>query len=419
MMSHDVLIIGGGIIGLCTARELAGRGWKVTLVDRRERGGNHCAIVSAGMVTPSHFVPLAAPGMIRMGLKWMWNPESPFWVKPRLSWDLLTWGWFFNLAATRSQVERMSPLLRDLHLESRAWFEQFAETSGRDFGFRKCGILMMCRTKRVFAEEGHAAVRARELGIPAEVLDPAQTAARDPSVTMTIAGSVSYPLDCMLDPQKFSDAIEADVAVRGVEWIGGCEVRQVNARGRRIVSVTTSVGELAADEYVICGGAWSSALVKPLGLRVPLQAGKGYSLTLANPRQLPAIGSIFVEDRVAVTPLPGGRLRFGGTMEIGGLDTSIDSRRVRGIIKSVPRYFPQFRESDFNGLVAWSGLRPCSADGLPYLGRFTAFDNLSCATGHGMLGLSLAPITAQLMAEVLAGERPSIDIGALAPDRYG
>jgi len=149
-----------------------------------------------------------------------------------------------------------------------------------------------------------------------------------------------------------------------------------------------------------------------------MQPGKGYSLTLRQPRRLPQLCAILTEARVAVTPM-GGALRFGGTMELDGLNERINPVRVQGIIKSVPRYYPEFGPADFAGVTPWCGLRPCSPDGLPYVGRSARYANLAVATGHAMMGLSLGPITGKLMAQVLSGEPPSIHIDALAPDRYG
>jgi D-amino-acid dehydrogenase len=169
---------------------------------------------------------------------------------------------------------------------------------------------------------------------------------------------------------------------------------------------------------VLCGGSWSPTVARDLGLSLPMQAGKGYSLTVTQPRQLPAICSIFTEARIAVTPMAG-TLRFGGTMEIAGLNEDINPVRVRGIIKAVPKYYPEFRSEDFQGISPWRGLRPVSPDGMPYLGRTRRHRNLVIATGHAMMGLSLAPITGLLTSEILSGEKPSIDIGLLDPDRFG
>ena len=169
---------------------------------------------------------------------------------------------------------------------------------------------------------------------------------------------------------------------------------------------------------MLCGGAWSSEMARRLRLSIPMQAGKGYSLTLAHPRQLPRLCSILTEARVAVTPM-GESLRIGGTMELSGIDLRIDPRRVRGIVRSIPAYFPEFHEHDFDGITPWSGLRPCSPDGLPYIGRAKRWQNLIVATGHAMMGLSLGPVTGELVADLIAGRAPSLTIDALSPDRFG
>jgi D-amino-acid dehydrogenase len=181
--------------------------------------------------------------------------------------------------------------------------------------------------------------------------------------------------------------------------------------GQRIES------DIKADEYVICGGAWSSSIARDLQLHLPMQAGKGYSLTLPNPKRKPEHAMILSEARVAVTPMEGA-LRFGGTMEITGNDLSVNPARVRGIVNAIPKYLPQFNADDFRDVKPWAGLRPCSPDGLPYIGRFARYSNLSVATGHAMMGLSLGPITGKLMSELLAGEKTSIAIEKLSPDRY-
>ncbi len=177
-------------------------------------------------------------------------------------------------------------------------------------------------------------------------------------------------------------------------------------------------GVTLKPENLFCAGVHGRPLLgSDLQLKLPMQAGKGYSLTLRNPRQLPAICAIFVEARVAVTPM-GNMLRMGGTMEITGINNEINWRRVYGIIDSVCKYYPEFLATDFDKITPWSGLRPCSPDGLPYIGRTAAFRNLSIATGHSMMGLSLGPITGKLIAQIIEGEKPAFDLSLVSPDRY-
>ena len=418
-MSKRVVIIGAGIIGLSTAYYCARRGFQVTVVERKAAQRDGTSYGNAGMVVPSHFIPLAAPGMVALGLKWMWNPASPFYIKPRFDAALLGWGWKFWRAATPEHVRRSAPLIRDLSLASRRCFEEFAALPGVDFGLVKKGLLMLCQTEHALQEEGKTAAQARALGIPAEVLDTKQAAMLDPGATMNIAGAIYFPLDCHLSPAQFMAALQAQLEKLGTTFIWESEALGFKTdNARRIQAVEVSGNrEIEGDEFVLCGGSWSPQLAEKLALNIPLQAGKGYSLTLPRPRQLPQLCSILCEARVAVTPM-GKTLRVGGTMEIAGLNEDINPVRVRGIIDSFCRYYPEFQPSDFAGVQPWRGLRPCSPDGMPYVGRTAKFTNLSLATGHAMMGLSLGPITGRLAAKIISGEKPEFDLAQLSPDRY-
>jgi len=392
-------------------------------VDRHAAMRDGCSFGNAGMIVPSHFVPLAAPGMVALGLKWMWNPESPFYIKPRLNSALVGWGYRFWRAATPEHVRRTAPLLRDLSLASRAAFEEISAGSGPGFGLTQRGLLMLCNTDRGLDEENHNANRANELGIPAEVLTRDQVAALDPAITMKVLGGVYFPKDCHLSPDRFMSTLQSHLGQAGTQFHWNTEVQAGRRQGNRVsaLQIRTSTGqaqEIVADEFVLCAGSWSTQLARGLDLSLPMQAGKGYSLTLREPRQLPGLCAILSEARVAVTPM-GDNLRFGGTMELAGLDETINPVRVRGIINSVLRYYPRFKEADFASVQPWCGLRPCSPDGLPYLGRTTKFSNLTIATGHAMMGLSLGPVTGQLVAEVISGERSTHDLSLLSPDRFG
>jgi D-amino-acid dehydrogenase len=389
----------------------------VTVLERGPESGDSCSLGNAGMIVPSHFVPLAAPGMLAYGIKQLPNPESPFWIRPKPTTELVDWGLKFMKAATQEHVDKSAPLLRDLNNLSRAEYEALAAAFGNEFGLVKRGLLMLTKTQHALDEETAMAQKARALGIPAEVLTPEATAKLDSSVTMDIAGSVYFPNDCHLSPGKLVAGLKRRLRERGVRFVYEAGVYGWITKHGEVAAALTRAGKFEADQFVLAGGAWSPEAAQGLRLKLPMQAGKGYSITLENPRQLPELCSIFVEARVAVTPM-GSSLRVGGTMEIAGNDLSVNPRRVAGIIKSVPRYFPAFSESDFTDLPTWSGLRPVSPDGLPYLGRPASWDNVIVATGHAMMGLSLGPVTGKLVGELLADEPTSVSLGALSPDRF-
>lgn len=416
-MAKDVLIVGAGVAGLCTAYYAARRGHRVTVLERGGPDAGGCSFGNSGLIVPSHFVPLAAPGMVALGLRWMWSPESPFYVRPRASPDLLAWGWRFWRAATPAHVERAGPVLASLHLASRASFEELSREWADDFGLAQRGLLMLCKTEHGLEDEARTAERGRTLGVPADVLTAAEAARLDPDIRMDVAGAVFFPRDCHLSPERFMAALRREVERAGAAIRWNTEVTGWRAGPRRVEAVETTAGEVRAEEFVLAAGVWSSAVARGLGVSLPMQAGKGYSLTLPGTRKVPRVSAILSEARVAVTPM-GDAVRFGGTMELSGLDPRINPARVRGIVRSVSRYYPELTPDDFRDVPAWCGFRPCSPDGLPYLGRFARFENVSAATGHAMMGVSLGPISGKLMAEILSGEAPSHDVAALRPDRY-
>lgn len=415
MTPSRVLIVGSGVVGLCAAYYALKRGMAVTILERGEADGDSCSLGNAGMVVPSHFIPLASPGMVARGLRAMTNPESPFYMHPRLDFALMRWSTQFVRSATAQHVAASRELLRDLHLESRRLFTELATDD--DFGLVQRGLLMLCKTEKGLEEEARVAHQALEIGLEAQVLDARATSSLEPNLTMDVAGSVFFPQDCHLDPVRFVDSMRRRVLALGGGIEYGVEVDRIEAASGRVTAVRAAGRRFTCDALVVAGGSWSADLLSTVGCSLLLQAGKGYSLTLPSPPQLPRLCAILTEASVAVTPM-GTRLRFAGTMELAGLDRSINRARVQGIMKSVAAYLPQFGPEAFVGIPPWAGLRPVSADGVPYLGRLSRLPNLIVATGHAMMGVSLAPASGRLVAELLAGDATFRPIEGMTPERF-
>ena len=414
---HDVVIVGGGVIGLCCGWYLSKAGYRVTIVDRDPSRKSACSDENAGMVVPSHFIPLAAPGVISQGLKWMLNPKSPFYMKPRLDAALWSWCWKFFRHANSTHVENSKHLLSAISLESRRLFVELAEEL--DFELTKNGLMMLCQTEEGLEEEVKVAIMAKEVGVEAEVCDAKRVGELDPDIQMDVTGGVWFSQDCHLDPLVFLEKLREAIRSRGGVFLDA-ECTSFAQRNGRIASIETRTGEfLEAEHVIIAGGAWTPDLTRQLDLPIPMQGGKGYSLTLKKPAELPRLCSLLKEARVAVTPM-GGKLRVGGTMEICGTNLSVSRKRVQGIIESFCRFFPAFKPTDFEDIEPWSGLRPCTPDGLPCIGPVPGLQNVTIATGHSMLGLSLGPITGQIVAKMVDPTSPGLDIdlSRLSPDRF-
>lgn len=416
MRTNKVCIIGGGVIGLSTAYYALKKGLDVTVIDSEPaEHPNNCCTGNAGMVVPSHFIPLAAPGVITKGLRWMFNPKSPFYIRPSLHPDMIRWCYLFLRHANARHVEASGELLRDLSLESRRMFIELAGTE--DFGLVTKGLLMLCRTQHGLDEEAEVAQAAHRIGIEAHVLDAREAAALDPDVRMDITGAVHFPQDCHLNPARFLEVLRERVRSQGGTIRNGIRVDRFERQGNRISAAWSGQERIEAAQFVLAGGSWTPALLKSVGWNLPLQPGKGYSLTLPNPPERPHLCSILSEAKVAVTPI-GNELRIGGTMEVGSMDFTVKPNRVRGIVESVGNYLPSIRPKAFEGIKPWVGLRPVSPDGLPYLGPVPTVDNLLVSSGHAMMGLSLAPASGAIMANLLVGEPGFREISGMALSRF-
>lgn len=410
------IVIGGGVIGLCSAYYLRKSGWDVTVLDNSEENIN-CSYGNLGMIVPSHFVPLASPGIVAKGFRWMLNSKSPFYVKPALDFNLILWGMKFIKNATAENVERAALPLLQLNLYSKNLFEELSNEPGFDFALEKKGILMYYKTEKVAEEESHLAYKAQKMGVDAVVLNKNEVQQLEPDTELDILGAVHYRCDAHLYPNKLIAQLVQHLQASGVEVHTNNPVSQMVTEKGKIKKVITSKNEYEADVFVLANGAWLNKLAKTIHLNVPLMPGKGYTFTLDHPEKKINVPAILCEARVAITPM-NGHMRYGGTMEIGAPNNKINLNRVEGIVESVSKYFPGIKLDVPEEKNIWYGFRPCSPDGLPYIGRSSKIDNLFIAGGHSMMGLSLGPATGKIIADLANHKKTEPGIKAFNPERY-
>lgn len=411
---QDTLIIGGGVIGVCAAYYLAGKGQSVTLVEKGEIAAG-CSYGNAGLIVPSHSIPLATPGALSSGLKWLRNPESPFYVKPRLDYDLAAWLLRFSLNCREGRMRHAIPVLRDLGLASRALYDELAAIDGLAFDYARKGVLQVFRTLDAFAEAQEEVHLLQAHGVPVQVLDAAQVREVEPRLRSEMAGGVYFPDDVHLNPAKFVCGLAGVAARMGVQVHTGTEVLSFETSGRKIVTVKTTRGDFTPAQVVLAAGSWSPGLSRELRLKLPIQPAKGYSITVKRPSSSPTVPLMLGEARVAVTPM-GDLLRFAGTLELAGFDFSINQRRVNAIRRAVDEYLSGLEDLEL--VEIWRGWRPCTPDGLPILGYAPAWDNLVIASGHAMVGMSLGPMSGKLAAQLVCGEEPELDLYPLRAGRF-
>ncbi len=413
----NIYVLGGGIIGLFSAYYLSKTGCQVTIIEQTDLADG-CSFGNAGMVVPSHLIPLAAPGMISKGMKMLFDSQSPFYIKPRLSTHLARWGYHFYKSSTEKHVRQSIPVLRDISLLSRELYATLAQESNFKFGFQEKGLLMIYKTEHAEKEEIETAKLANKAGIPAYVLSAQEVQSMESELRVDCRGGIFFPKDAHLIPQVLVQELINYLKNKRVKILDNTDVLGFEKKNEQIQSIITSKGKLAqADEIILAVGAWSPVLTAQLGLNLPLQSGKGYSLTLKNREKNVKIPTILTEAKVAVTPMESD-LRLAGTMEITDIDLSVNMQRVKGIVQSIPHYYPEIKMQMPEKEAVWKGLRPCSPDGLPYIGRSKHFKNLIVATGHAMMGISLAPATGKLVAEIATHQHLSMEINAFVPERF-
>jgi D-amino-acid dehydrogenase len=409
--SYDVAVVGGGVIGMSCAYYLQKEGARVLILDRG-RYSEAASTGNAGMIVPSHIVPLSAPGVISKGIKWLMNPESPLYIKPSASPKFMKWLWLFQKHCTADHVAYSVPILRDLSLLSLNLFDKICALPGfEDVGLAHDGLLMLHRSEYARKDNLELADLAEDAGLFIQRLDRDETLELEPAVKTEITGSVFFKQDASLHPELFLRALEARL-INGGATIVDAEVLSFERSGSEVKAINTTSGRYTSNQIVLATGSWTPELASKLGQSVAVQPAKGYSITVPVTEPSLRIPCILADEKVTITPMPG-CIRFGGTLALQGFDSSIDERRASPIRRQAAAYC-----EGSEAVATWAGFRPASPDGLPFIGSVPKYPNVFVATGHGMMGVTLGPVTGMLIAELVSGRATSLNVAPFNVDRH-
>ena len=414
-----VVVLGSGVIGVTSAWYLAQAGHEVTVIDRQPAAALETSFANAGEISPGYSSPWAAPGIPLKALKWMFMEHAPLIIQPKM--DMAKLRWMAQMlgncttaayAVNKARMVRLAEYSRDCLTDLRA-------DTGLLFDERQQGTLQLFRTQKQMDAAAKDIEVLRAGGVAFELLDRAGCLVAEPGLRGSadrFVGGLRLPGDETGDCFKFTQGLAARAAAIGVTFRHGISIDRLNMTGGRIASVTTSMGDVTADSFVLALGSYSPALVAPLGMRLPVYPVKGYSITLPIIDEARAPLSTVMDEthKIAITRL-GDRIRVGGMAELAGFDQSLSEKRKRTLLHSVEDLFGgagDTRQTSF-----WTGLRPMTPDGTPVVGR-TPVANLFMNTGHGTLGWTMAAGSGRVLADIVSGRATQIDSSDLGFDRY-
>ena len=413
-MSKKVLIVGGGIIGICSAYYLSKDGHDVTIIDRfgMDSGASY---INAGYLSPGHIIPLASPGVIKQGLKWMFDSSSPFYVQPRINIDFFKWLFAFNKSCSINNVNNSIAPIIDISLLSQNLLKEIKIDNKMGFHYDQKGLLMLCKHEKSLEKENEVVRLAVANGLDAKMLNKQEIEKIEPNINIDSIGAAYFGCDHHTTPSELIEALKKFIKKNGVKCFTNTEIKDYNIANNKIDSISVSNQILKFDEYILSAGTWTSQICKKLGIDILLQAGKGYSVNSKSDTGI-SCPAILVEAKCAVTPM-NGFTRFSGTMEISSVNNRIRKNRVDAICNSVESFYPSIKVSSSERENARFGFRPISADGVPYIGRTNKLDNVIIATGHGMMGWSMSTGTGKIISEIISNKKTSIDINRFNPNR--
>jgi D-amino-acid dehydrogenase len=414
---RHVIIVGGGVIGICCAYYLAKRGARVTVLERDEIG-RAASYGNAGSITPGH-TPINKPGRVRQALKSLLDPLSPLYVAPRLDPALASWLWRFSRTCTEEHLEYSMRALAPLGHATRALFDELFASEKLECFFRTEGYFEIYLTERGLASGSKEAAFVSRFGFHPRVMPAGELREHEPAFNDRVIGGVFYPEAATINPYRFVTEMAERAQRHGAEFRTGVEVTGLRIDNRAVRGVQARTGEsIEADAVVLAGGAYLPPLMRTLSLAFPLQAAKGYHRDCEPPEGRPAVlrrACVLGENLVFCTPMDG-FVRFAGTLEFSGVNHNIRRPRLEQLTNASKRYL-----STMDGAAIkseWCGLRPCLPDGLPAIGPISRYAGLFVAAGHAMMGLTLGPITGKLISECVLDGSPGLDITAFRPERF-
>ena len=410
----DVLILGGGVIGLACALYLLRAGRSVTVLEQGTAAAA-CSHGNCGTITPSHSMPLAMPGMIGQALRWLFKSDAPFHVAPRL--DPRLWAWLLQFArrCTWRDFHRTTAIKAPLLMLARQALEDLVRSERFDCEFESSGTLNVYRDTQAYEESQWLPQVLRDIGLPVEELDGARCRQLEPALNDSIVGGHLNSGDARLRPNKYGAALAKAVLEKGGRIRESTTIAGFRVERGRLASVATNRGDFTGRDVVFALGAWSPLVGRQLDLRIPIQPGKGYSITYTRPALAPRVPLTLKERQVCVTAWDSG-YRLGSTMEFAGYDATLNRTRLDALRRGAAEYL---REPEGPRVVEeWYGWRPMTYDDLPIFGRAARVQNLVLATGHGMLGVTMSAATGLLIAELVGGQPASLDLAPFAPSRF-
>lgn len=411
----DVVIIGGGVIGLFCAYYLSQEGKSVTILEKGSLK-EACSYGNCGLISPSHALPLNSPELLMKSVKWLFQKDSPFYIRPQLDSKFISWMLAFGLNAfNKKQIERSMHGRNNLLMDSKNLYDKLFASQSFDCNWAPSGIHFVFSKEKSFEGYRIKDTKLSAIGLNAEPIIGQQLMDMEPALTDHAYGSWFYKIDASLNPGKLLTELRKQLLSNGVVIEELCEVKEFKKSNNRITELVTNKGNFKAENVVLAAGAWSPWLENQLNLKIPIVPGKGYSITMKRPALSPICPLIFEERKVVATPWKDS-YRLGGTMEFAGYNDKLDHSRLQGLKRAATEYLKEpFTEENTE---EWCGWRPMTSDGMPIIDQSPKHNNLYLACGHNMLGLSMAPSTGKLITEMITGKEPHLDHSLYSFNRF-